>query len=111
AIHGLLGKKGVNIFILYPNGRISPLQERQMTCTGAENVFPLAIEGSFDEAQAALKETFGDGEFSRRYGLSAINSINLARILAQCVYYFYAWFRLPPEKRENVEFVVPTGNF
>lgn len=111
AIHGLLGKEGVNIFILYPNGRVSPLQERQMTCTGAANVFPLAIEGSFDEAQAAVKETFGNLEFSRRQGLSAINSINLARILAQCVYYFYAYFRLPPEKRANVEFVVPTGNF
>lgn len=111
AIHGLLGKEGVNIFILYPNGRVSPLQERQMTCTGAANVFPLAIEGSFDEAQAALKETFGDAEFSRRFGLSAINSINLARILAQCVYYIHAFFRLPPEKRQNVEFVVPTGNF
>jgi threonine synthase len=111
AIHGLLGREGVNIFILYPNGRVSPLQERQMTCTGAGNVFPLAIEGTFDEAQAALKETFGDAEFSRRYGLSAINSINLARILAQCVYYFHAFFRLPKDRRENVEFVVPTGNF
>lgn len=111
AIHGLLGKEGVNIFILYPNGRISPLQERQMTCTGAENVFPLAIEGSFDQAQAALKEAFGDAEFSRRHRLSAINSINLARILAQCVYYLYAFFRLPPKKREKVEFIVPTGNF
>lgn len=111
AIHGLLGKKGVNIFILYPNGRVSPLQERQMTCTGADNVFPLAIEGSFDDAQSALKETFGNIEFSRRYGLSAINSINLARILAQCVYYFHAYFQLPTDQREQVEFVVPTGNF
>ena len=111
AIHGLLGKDGVNIFILYPDGRVSPLQERQMTCTGAENVFPLAIDGSFDAAQAALKETFGDGEFGRRVGLSAINSINLARVLAQCVYYIHAYFRLPKSHRKNVEFVVPTGNF
>lgn len=111
AIHGLLGKEGVNIFILYPDGRVSPLQERQMTCTGAANVFPLAIAGSFDDAQRAVKEVFGDAEFSRRYRLSAVNSINLARILAQCVYYLYAWFRLPEDRREDVEFIVPTGNF
>lgn len=111
AIHGLLGKEGVNLFILYPNGRVSPLQERQMTCTGASNVFPLAIDGTFDDAQAVLKEVFGDGDFSEKYAISAINSINLARILAQCVYYLYAYFRIPKEKRESIEFVVPTGNF
>src|SRR5690606_14303201 len=60
AIHGLLGKPGAAIFILYPDGRVSPLQERQMTCTGADNVHALAIEGSFDDAQAALKEIFAD---------------------------------------------------
>ncbi len=111
AIHGLLGKKGVNIFILYPEGRISSLQERQMTCTGAENVFPLAIEGSFDDAQKILKEIFEDESFKQDLGLSAVNSINLARVIAQCVYYLYAWFQLPVEKRDRVEFVVPTGNF
>ncbi len=111
AIHGLLGKEGVHIFILYPDGRVSPLQERQMTCTGAANVFPLAIDGSFDDAQRALKETFGDLDFKARYRLSAVNSINLARILAQCVYYIYAWLRLPADKRVNAEFAVPTGNF
>ncbi len=111
AIHGLLGKPDVAIFILYPRGRVSPLQERQMTCTGASNVFALAIDGTFDDAQAALKEVFGDQEFRARHRLSAVNSINLARVLAQCVYYLYAWLRLPAEKRANVEFVVPTGNF
>ncbi len=111
AIHGLLGKVGVNIFILYPDGRISALQERQMTCTGADNVFPLAIEGSFDDAQNVLKEVFEEESFKLEFGLSAVNSINLARIIAQCVYYIYAWFQLPPGKRDNVEFVVPTGNF
>jgi threonine synthase len=111
AIHGLLGRQRVNIFILYPDGRVSPLQERQMACTGAENVYALAIDGSFDDAQCALKETFEDLSFKQRMGLSAINSINLARVLAQCVYYVYGWFRLPPELRDNVEFVVPTGNF
>ena len=111
AIHGLLGKEGVNIFILYPEGRISQLQERQMACTGAANVYPLAIDGSFDDAQLALKETFADTEFREQYRLSAVNSINIARIIAQCVYYLYAWFRLPEELRGSVEFAVPTGNF
>ena len=111
AIHGLLGKSGVTSFILYPNGRISPLQERQMTCTEASNVFPLAIEGSFDDAQTAMKTVFEDREFADKVGLSAVNSINLARILAQCVYYLSAFFRLPKENREEFTFIVPTGNF
>jgi threonine synthase len=111
AIHGLLGKEGVTTFILYPDGRVSPLQERQMTCTGSETVFPLAIAGSFDDAQTALKEVFGDRGFAEEVGLSAVNSINLARILAQCVYYLYAFFRLPEDVREKAVFVVPTGNF
>ena len=111
AIHGLLGKKGVKTFILYPDGRISPLQERQMTCTGADDVFPLAIQGSFDDAQTAMKTVFEDRDFAEEVGLSAVNSINLARILAQCVYYLSAFFRLPPELRETTTFVVPTGNF
>jgi threonine synthase len=111
AIHGLLGKPGTAIFILYPDGRVSPLQERQMTCTGAANVHALAVDGTFDDAQAALKEIFADQDFRVRHRLSAVNSINLARVLAQCVYYLYAWLRLSPAERANVEFVVPTGNF
>jgi threonine synthase len=111
AIHGLLGREGTAIFILYPDGRVSPLQERQMTCTGASNVFAIAVDGTFDDAQSTLKEIFGDQEFRMRHRLSAVNSINLARVLAQCVYYLYAWLRLPAAERCNVEFVVPTGNF
>jgi threonine synthase len=111
AIHGLLGKKGVNIFILYPEGRVSLLQERQMTCSGADNVFPLAVDGTFDDAQLALKQTFADQDFRERVGLSAVNSINLVRILAQSVYHLYAWLLLPKEKRAETTFVVPTGNF
>ena len=68
-----------------------------MTCTGASNVYPVAIEGTFDDAQRTVKELFGDNEFSSAVGLSAVNSINLARILAQSVYYLYAWLKL--EKR------------
>ena len=111
AIHGLLGKPGTTIFIMYPDGRVAPLQERQMACTGADNVYAMAIEGSFDDAQNALKEIFADQEFRLDQRLSAVNSINLARVLAQCVYYLSAWLRLPEAQQDNVEFVVPTGNF
>jgi len=111
AIHGLLGKPGTAIFILYPDGRTSPLQERQMACTGASNVFAIAIDGTFDDAQAALKDVFGDQAFRTGHRLSAVNSINLARVLAQCVYYLWAWLRLPASLRAKSEFVVPTGNF
>ena len=111
AIHGCMGQEGITIFILYPQGRIAPLQERQMTCTGAANVFAIPVPGTFDDAQRIVKETFGDSTFSARTNLSAVNSINIARVLAQCVYYIWAWMRLPAEARANVEFVVPTGNF
>lgn len=111
AINGLLGKKNVNIFILYPEGRVSPLQERQMTCTGAANVFPISIDGTFDDAQAIVKAIFGDNAFKAQWNLSAVNSINLARVLAQCVYYIYAWLRLPADLRGKAVFAVPTGNF
>jgi threonine synthase len=111
AIHGLLGRPGTAIFILYPDGRVSPLQERQMTCTGADNVFAIAVDGTFDDAQAALKEVFGDQAFRTAHRLSAVNSINLARVLAQCVYYLHAWLRVPAARRGSVEFIVPTGNF
>ena len=111
AISGLVGKKGVEVFILYPNGKVSPLQERQMTCTGASNVYPIAIQGTFDDAQRTVKEIFADLSFREEVGLSAVNSINLARILAQSVYYLFAWLRLRPEYRTKTTFVVPTGNF
>lgn len=112
AIHGCLGQPGITIFILYPEGRISPLQERQMACTGAANVHALCVPGTFDDAQRVVKEAFADTAFATEVNLSAVNSINIARVLAQCVYYLWAWLRLTPEEREDgVEFVVPTGNF
>lgn len=111
AIQGLAGKKGVNVFILYPKGRISELQERQMTCTGADNIFPIPIDGTFDDAQAIVKELMSDLEFKDKMRLSAINSINVVRVLAQAVYYIHAYTQLPPENRDDVNFVVPTGNF
>lgn len=82
-----------------------------MACTGADNVFALAVDGTFDDAQAALKELFADQTFRTRHRLSAVNSINLARGLAQCVYYLWAWLRLPEKIRHEAEFAVPTGNF
>lgn len=111
AISGLLGKDGVTVFILYPKGKVSPQQEMQMTCTDAGNVFPIAIDGTFDDAQQTVKELFADLEFREDVHLSAVNSINLARILAQSVYYLYAWLKLPPCDRDQTKFVVPTGNF
>ncbi|MCB1211823.1 MAG: threonine synthase, partial [Verrucomicrobiales bacterium] len=112
AIHGCMGQEGIDIFILYPNGRVAPLQERQMACTGAANVHAIPVPGTFDDAQRVVKEAFGDAGFAGRVNLSAVNSINIARVLAQCVYYVWAWLRLPQEAREQgVEFVVPTGNF
>lgn len=111
AIHGLANKKGVCVFILYPKGRISALQERQMTCTGAKNIFPIPIEGNFDDAQRIVKELMGDLNFKKKAKLSAVNSINLARILGQMIYYVHGFMQLPPENRSSVKFVVPTGNF
>jgi len=111
AIHGLANKSGVNVFILYPDGRISPLQERQMTCTGATNIYPIAITGSFDDAQKIVKDLFGDLDFKAAQHLSAVNSINLARILAQCIYYIWAVRQLPASDRDSATVIVPTGNF
>lgn len=111
AIHGLAGKKGARVFILYPEGRISELQERQMACTGADNIFPIPIQGTFDDAQAIIKELFGDESFTKKMRLSAVNSINIVRILAQCAYYIHAFTQLPPEAGDELEFAVPTGNF
>jgi threonine synthase len=111
AISGLANREGVNVFILYPKGGVSPLQERQMTCTGASNIYPIPIEGSFDDAQRIIKELFGDLELKEKAALSAVNSINLARILAQSIYYISAYQQLPEKNRSDLRFVVPTGNF
>lgn len=111
AIHGCMGQEGIQIFILYPDGRVAPLQERQMACTGADNVYAIPVPGTFDDAQRVVKECFGDHDFVSDVNLSAVNSINIARVLAQCVYYIWAWQKLPEHARATVEFVVPTGNF
>ena len=113
AIHGMLAQPDAHSFILYPEGRVAELQERQIACTGSPRVHPLAVRGNFDDAQAIVKEIFGDPAFTAAHHLTAVNSINIARILAQCVYYLYAALRLGAtgDNPKPLEFVVPTGNF
>lgn len=115
AIYGLRNKKDVSVFILYPTGRISPIQEEQMTTVEDANVHTLSVKGYFDDCQTIVKEIFGDSEFNSKYHVGAINSINWARILAQITYYFHAYFQLkkqsPKGKDLKVKFVVPSGNF
>ncbi len=111
AIYGVRGKKRINIFIMHPHGKVSPIQEMQMTTVTDANVFNLAIRGTFDDGQRIIKEVFGDLEFKERYHLGAINSINFARVLAQIVYYFYAFSRVCGSSDKQIDFAVPTGNF
>jgi threonine synthase len=110
AIDALAGRAKVDIFMLHPLGRVSDVQRRQMTTVLAPNVHNIAIEGSFDDAQALVKAMFADRDFATRFRLSAVNSINWARLMAQIVYYFYAAVRLGAPDRP-VAFSVPTGNF
>jgi len=112
AIYGVRGKDKINIFIMHPHGKVSPIQELQMTTVTDSNVFNLAIEGTFDDGQRIIKEIFGDLDFKTSYALGAINSINWARVLAQIVYYFYAYSRIHQDTGSNtIDFAVPTGNF
>ncbi len=112
AIAGVRGKPRINIFILHPKGRVSPIQERQMTTVLDANVHNIAVHGTFDDAQRIVKTLFSDAEFKRDYRLGAVNSINWARILAQTVYYFYAWGQISGgDPAHKVSFAVPTGNF
>jgi threonine synthase len=112
AIHGLRGRDRIRIFVLHPRGRVSPTQERQMTTVLDDNVFNVAVEGSFDDCQAIVKTLFSDLPLKSQYALGAVNSINWARILAQIVYYFYAAFRVMEQTGQpSVRFCVPTGNF
>jgi threonine synthase len=112
AICGVRGRQGLRIFVMHPRGRVSRTQELQMTTVLDENVFNLAIEGTFDDCQRILKALFGDLAFRDRHALGAVNSINWARILAQIVYYFHAALRVQAQTgAPRVQFAVPTGNF
>jgi len=112
AIYGVRGKERINIFILHPHKRVSPVQERQMTTVLDDNVHNIAIRATFDDGQRIVKELFNDLEFKESHSLGAVNSINWARILAQVVYYFYAWGRTNGgDSTQKATFSVPTGNF
>ncbi|MBO6538804.1 MAG: threonine synthase [Rhizobiaceae bacterium] len=110
AIEAFAGRERTDIFILFPNGLVSPVQQRQMTSSGAANVHALAIEGNFDDCQGLVKGMFNDHAFRDRLGVSGVNSINWARIMAQIVYYFSSALSLGAPER-SVSFTVPTGNF
>jgi threonine synthase len=107
AIAALGGLPNIDVFVIHPKGRTSEVQRRQMTTSRHANVHNIALEGSFDDAQAIVKELFADAPFAARANLTAVNSINFARITAQSVYYFTATAKLG----SPATFVVPTGNF
>ena len=107
AIAGVRDSKRINIFVMFPDGRTSQLQELQMTTVIADNVHCIAIDGSFDDCQRIMKTLFNDLEFKQSLRLGAVNSINWARLMVQIVYYFYASLRFS----EPIALSVPTGNF
>ena len=112
AIYGVRGKERINIFILHPHQRVSPVQEKQMTTVLDDNVFNIAIRGSFDDGQAIVKKVFNNIEFKTNHKLGAINSINWCRVLAQVVYYVHSCLHvLSHENNSSLDFSVPTGNF
>ncbi|KMU86444.1 threonine synthase [Coccidioides immitis H538.4] len=116
AIYGLRGKKDVSVVILHPQGRVSPIQEAQMTTCLDANVHNVAVTGTFDDCQDIVKALFSDPDTNETLKLGAVNSINFSRILAQIVYYFYSYFSLVRKSTtfnlgDQVRFVVPTGNF
>lgn len=110
AIEAFRGLDAVDVFILFPNGRVSEVQRRQMTTPSEDNVHAIAVEGTFDTCQAALKDMFNDFDFRDGVKLAGVNSINWARVLAQVVYYFSAAATLGSPHRK-MSFTVPTGNF
>ena len=109
AIDALKGKSNLNVFVLHPNNKISPVQRKLMTIHEDNNVFNIAVEGNFDDCQNLVKAMFNDEKFSKAINMSGVNSINWARIIAQSVYYFYAYLKVGNGK--PLSFCVPTGNF
>ena len=108
AIAALNNRKNINLFVLHPHNKISNVQRKIMTTIGSNNIFNIAIEGSFDDCQRIVKDLFNENDFRKKINMSGVNSINWARIICQIVYYFYAYFFLGKEK---ISFSVPTGNF
>ena len=110
AIDAIKGKKNINIFVLHPHNRVSPVQRKLMTTGKDANVFNIAIEGNFDDCQNLVKSMFADKIFSNEIKMSGVNSINWARIIAQSVYYFYSYCLVKDDK-QPINFSVPTANF
>ena len=108
AIHAFRGKQDINVFILHPHNRVSDVQRRQMTTVQDDNIFNIAIKGNFDDCQKIVKELFVDDELQQHTSLTAINSINWARLMAQVVYYFWAYLQID---EQEINFIVPSGNF
>ena len=110
--NGFLGVEGVDVIILYPKGKVSPIQELQLTTCG-QNITALEVEGSFDDCQAIVKDAFMDAELNAAYNLTSANSINVARWLPQQLYYFFAWQQWVAKYGDKVpmHIVVPSGNF
>ncbi|SFL07787.1 threonine synthase [Paenibacillus sp. 1_12] len=112
AIQGVRGKEGIRICVLHPHQKVSKVQELQMTTVNDANVLNLAVKGNFDDCQGVIKELFGDLNFKGKHHLRAINSINFVRILAQTVYYFYAYLQVAKQQKlETINFSIPSGNF
>lgn len=110
AIAGVSGLESVTLYMLHPRGRVSAVQRRQMTTVAAPNIHNIAIDGTFDDCQNLVKMAFNDAAFRQQHRLTAVNSINWARIAAQVIYYFHAALALGAPDRA-VNFAVPTGNF
>ncbi|MGF1752460.1 threonine synthase [Vibrio makurazakiensis] len=108
--HAFYGMEDINVVILYPNGKISPLQEK-LFCTLGKNIHTVAIDGDFDACQSLVKQAFDDAELREEIGLNSANSINISRLMAQICYYFEAASQLTKEQRENLVVSVPSGNF
>ena len=108
--HAFYGLENIYVVILYPKGKISPLQEK-LFCTLGGNIRTIAINADFDACQALVKQAFDDAELRQAIGLNSANSINISRLLAQVCYYFEAAAQLPKEQRENLVVSVPSGNF
>ena len=110
--NGFLGVEGVEVIILYPKGKVSPIQELQLTTCG-QNITALEVEGSFDDCQAIVKDAFMDAALNDAYNLTSANSINVARWLPQQLYYFFAWQQWVAKHGDDVpmNIVVPSGNF
>ena len=111
AEYAMRGKKGVRVFMLSPEGRMSPFQQAQMFSLQDENIFNIAIAGVFDDCQDIVKAVSNDLEFKRQHRIGTVNSINWARLMAQVVYYFAGYFQATQANSEKVSFAVPSGNF